>query len=81
MKLLAPHPSRLRQSGTAVIVVLALLTILLVYVGGNIRTLSSLDRELRLLEHQQTLRLRVTGSATNIPAALTPSQSTNRPTR
>ena len=77
MKLLSVHASRPRQSGSAVIIVLALLTILLIYVTGNIRTLSSLGRELRLLEHQQTLRLQPTATATNTPVALTTHQSNN----
>ncbi len=68
MKLLAAHTPRPRQSGSAVIVVLALLTILLIYVAGNIRTLNSLGRELRLLEHQQTLRLQPAVTSTNTPA-------------
>ena len=79
MKLLSPRASRPGQSGSAVIVVLALLTILLIYVAGNIRTLSSLGRELRLLEHQQTLRLqKVTATTNAAPAILT---ATNSPAR
>lgn len=64
------HASRSRrhETGSAVIIVLALLTILLIYVAGNIRTLNSLGRELRLLERQQTIRLEHTATATNAPA-------------
>ncbi len=62
---------RRRQSGSAVIVVLALLVIMLIYVAGNLRTLSSLERELKLLERQQTRRLQVAEPATNSPPAVT----------
>ena len=61
---------RRRQSGSAVIVVMALLAILLVYVAGNIRTLSNLGRELRLLERQQTRRLQAAAQRTNSPPAV-----------
>ena len=72
MKRLCPHNSRSRrrQSGSAVIVVIALLAILLVYVAGNIRTLSNLGRELRLLERQQTRRLQGAALRTNLPPAV-----------
>lgn len=64
-------PRRRRQSGSAVIVVMALLAIILVYVAGNLRTLNSLDRELKLLERQQTRRLQATARVTHIsPAAV-----------
>ncbi len=60
-----PH----RQTGSAVIIVLALLAILLVYMAGNIRTLSNLGRELRLLERQQIRRLQAAAPQTNAPPA------------
>ncbi|HOX58973.1 MAG TPA: hypothetical protein PLC99_18980 [Verrucomicrobiota bacterium] len=60
---------RHRQRGSAVIIVLALLVIMLIYVAGNIRTLQSLGRELRLIEQQQTQRLKTVGRATNAPPA------------
>jgi len=56
MKLLAQQPRR-RQQGMAVIVVLALLGIMLLYVGVNTRSLRDLGRELKLLERQQIKRL------------------------
>ena len=80
MKLPSFHASRFtlhvsrpprRQSGSAVIVVMALLVIMLVYVAANIRTLSSLVRELRLLERQQTQRLQTAAPRTNSPPAIT----------
>jgi hypothetical protein len=46
---------------------MALLAIILVYVAGNLRTLNSLDRELKLLERQQTRRLQTTTQTTNTP--------------
>jgi hypothetical protein len=62
-------PPKRRQSGSAVVVVIALLAILLVYVAGNIRTLSNLARELRLLERQQIRRLQTPPQRTNsLPA-------------
>jgi hypothetical protein len=73
MKLPLVHasPPRPRPAGSAVIVVLALLAIMLVYVAGNLRTLNSLGRELRLLELQQTHRLQTAVRATNSPPAIT----------
>jgi len=73
MKLPAVHASSrpCRQGGSAVIIVLALLTIIMIYVAGNLRTLNSLGRELKLLERQQVQRLQATARATNSPPAST----------
>ena len=61
------HPGsgpRRRQAGMAVIVVIALVTIVLVYIAGNLRTLHSLTGELRLLDKAQKQRLQAdTGGA------------------
>ena len=65
----APSPPR-HQSGSAVIVIMALLAILLLYMAYNLKTLANLGRELRLLERQQTRRLQVTAPKTNAPPAL-----------
>lgn len=65
------------QRGVAVIVVLALLAIILLYIGANARTLYFLGRELKLIERQQLQRLAQPLPRTNsIPAAnsRTPSQ-------
>ena len=62
---------RRRQSGSAVIVVMALLAIILVYVAGNLRTLHNLGRELRLIERQQIRRLQKAATSTNAPPAIT----------
>lgn len=61
------HPARLRrrESGMAVIVVLALVSILLLYVACNIRTLSNLGQELKLLERRQIRRLELSVHRTN----------------
>ena len=64
-------PCRRRQSGSAVIVVMALVAIILVYVAGNLRTLHNLGRELRLIERQQVRRLQRATQPTNAPPAIT----------
>jgi len=66
MRLLVHQPRR-RQQGMAVIVVLALLGIMLLYVGANTRSLRDLGRELKLLERQQIKRLNSRTAFTNAP--------------
>jgi hypothetical protein len=66
---LTPRPGR--QSGSAVIVVMALVAIILVYVAGNLRTLHNLGRELRFIERQQVQRLQKASHSTNAPSAIT----------
>ena len=51
----------------AVVVVMTLLAIVLIFLAGNIRTLANLNRELKLLEKQQTRRLQ---AATRQPSGL-----------
>jgi len=53
------------QRGTAVVVVIALLAIILVFISGNLRTLHLLRRDLRLIETEQTNRLATLGPVTN----------------
>ena len=65
-----------RQSGSAVIVVIALLALLLLYVAGNLRTINTLGRELKLLERQQTRRLQTATQKTNPPPAITVATNT-----
>jgi hypothetical protein len=48
---------RQRQGGVAVIVMLALLSIILIYITANIRSLTVLERELKLTEQRQIHRL------------------------
>jgi len=69
-------PCRRRQAGSAVIVVIALLAIILVYVAGNLRTLNSLGRELKLLERQQTRRLQTVAQTANSSPAITVATNT-----
>ena len=71
----ASHPC-CRPAGSAVIVVLALLAIMLIYVAGNLRTLYNLGRELGLLERQQVQRLQTAAHTTNSPPAITISTNT-----
>jgi hypothetical protein len=58
-------PDRRGERGSAVVVVVALMALMLLYLAVNIRTLSSLTRELRLVERKQTRRLAVVGFSTN----------------
>ena len=75
----ASRPPR-RQSGSAVIVVMALLAIILIYVAGNLRTLTNLGRELKLLERQQIHRLQNVAPKTNsVPAITVRTNSIPRP--
>ncbi len=63
----SPH----RQSGSAVIIVMTLLALILIYVAGNLRTLTNLGRELKLVERQQIHRLQNTTPKTNSAPAIT----------
>ena len=79
---ITPHASRprRRETGSAVIVVFALLALILVYVAGNLRTINSLGRELKLLERQQIRRLQAATPTTNTPpAAITTTNPVSRP--
>ena len=49
----------------AVIAVIAFLSILLIFVAGNLRMLHLLRNDLKLIEQQQTNRLAVAGIVTN----------------
>jgi hypothetical protein len=69
-----------RQGGMAVIVMLALLSIMLLYITASIRSLYSLERELKLLEQHQTRRLAALNATshlatTNTPPAVLPAPS------
>lgn len=68
MKILIQSP-RQREEGVAVIVVLALLSIMLIFVNANTRALYSLGRELKLVEQQQIKRLNARTSRTNAVTA------------
>ncbi|HWQ92862.1 MAG TPA: hypothetical protein VN673_14390 [Clostridia bacterium] len=48
---------RTHERGTALIVVIAILAILIIYAMGNVRTLDFLGKELRLLDQRQRQRI------------------------
>jgi hypothetical protein len=54
-----------KQSGSAVIVVLALLFLVMAYAAFNHRTLESLNREVKLIEKRQIRRLQNPDPSTN----------------
>lgn len=56
---------RVAQQGSAVLVVLALLAIILIYVAYNVRMLHLLREEVRLVEKQQLRRLDAARAKTN----------------
>jgi hypothetical protein len=73
---IAPPGCRSRQAGSAVVVILLLLAIMLIYITANLKALHSLKRELKLIETRQVqhwTRL----NALPAPASLT---QTNLPT-
>ena len=59
-----------RERGSAVVLFLALLSIMLVLVAANGRTLLLLKKDLQVIEHRQIQRLE--HSQTNLPPALSP---------
>jgi hypothetical protein len=66
-----------KKDGSAVIVLLALLSIMVLYIFANLKTLNYLDRELKLVEKRQLQRL--AHSQTNAPSAsLSQASSTAR---
>lgn len=64
MKISLSKPGR-SQAGMAVIVVIGILSIILIFVAGNLRTLYLLRNDLRLVERQQTNRLATVGLVLN----------------
>jgi hypothetical protein len=62
MKLLS---QKRQHRGMAVIVVLALVSILLIYITANIRTLNQLGRDLKLIEQKQLHRWQTPQPSTN----------------
>jgi hypothetical protein len=62
--------SKRTEDGMAVIAVIAILSFILIFVAGNLRTLSLLRGDLRLVERQQTNRLAHIYLTTNsVPSA------------
>ena len=51
------------REGMAVIVVLTFITIVMIYLAFNLRTLAYLGRDLRLIERHQIRRLQTAGAA------------------
>jgi len=64
--------SNREREGMAVIVVIAFLSILLIFVAGNLRMLHLLRNDLKLIEQQQTNRLAVAGIVTNATVPTNP---------
>ena len=52
----------------AVIAIIALLSVILIFVAGNLRMLHLLHNDLKLVEQQQTNRLAISGLSTNLPS-------------
>ena len=70
--------SNRKEDGMAVIAVIAILSFLLIFVAGNLRTLYLLRADLRLVERQQTNRLaQVYLTTHSFPAAQPPGSNTN----
>jgi hypothetical protein len=71
------HLPKRRRQGSAVIVMMALLSIMLLYIAASVRSLYTVDRELKLLERHQTRRLKALNATsrlatTNTPPAIQP---------
>jgi hypothetical protein len=81
MKLLPPHRhGRRRQRGFLVIAMLAIISIMLVYIAANLHVLAALKRDIRLVEQKQVLRLSKTfpvapGATTNTAPVIPPAQT------
>jgi len=65
------------DDGSAVVVMIVLLGLMLIFVLANLKTLHFMDRELKLIEKRQVQRLSATALATNLipqaPTNATPS--------
>ena len=66
-----------RQGGSAVIVMLALLALILVFASANMRSLANLERETRKIEQKQIRRLEVHGATNAVMPVAT--SGTNAP--
>ena len=64
MKFPVRNPSR-RNHGSAVVVMIVLLGLMLIFVLANLKTLHFMDRELKLIEKRQLQRLSTMVVATN----------------
>ena len=64
MKVLVPIAFR-RNHGSAVVVMIVLLGLMLIFVFANVKTLHFMKRELKLIETRQLQRLSATAPTTN----------------
>ena len=67
---------RARQRGSAVLVLIVLLGLMLIFIGANLKSLHIMSRELKLIEKRQVQRLQ------SVPAVPEPAKTTggeNRP--
>ena len=64
VRLPVPIDSR-RNHGSAVVVMIVLLGLMLIFVFANVKTLHFMSRELKLIEKRQIQRLSATAAATN----------------
>ena len=64
MKVLMPIAAR-RNHGSAVVVMIVLLGLMLIFVFANVKTLHFMSRELKLIEKRQLQRLNATVPATD----------------
>lgn len=71
------HPSNSRRSGMVVIIILILLAMVLLYISANLRALSTLGREIQLINQKQIRRL--TALATNAAPVSPDMTGTNSP--
>jgi hypothetical protein len=55
-----------RRSGSAMIVVITLLVIVMAYIAGNLRALEDLRREIKLVERHQIRRVQTANANTNV---------------
>jgi hypothetical protein len=69
--------SKRTEDGMAVIAVIAILSFILIFVAGNLRTLSLLRADLKLVERQQTNRLAHIYLMTNSLTSAHPDSGTN----
>ncbi len=69
---------RRHEQGSAALVVIAILAIVLIYVASNLKTLEHLNREIKLVERRQIHRLQSISISTN---SVTPTVApvTNKP--
>ncbi len=73
-------PRRHDREGMAVIIVMIMVSIIMIYVAFNLRTLAYLGRELRLIERRQVQRLQaMTNAPANKPVPDQPQASAGSP--